>query len=170
MKRKSVLIILAAKDFNETEFQTVKEILTYAGLQIFIASDTNTLCIGNKGLRIKPDVNFFNMNAANFEGVVIIGGKGIVRYRDNISILKVLKKFHEQGKPVGAICAAPVVVARSGILKEKQAVCFPEYKAEIEKEGALFTDEPVVISGKIITARDSFAADEFADSLIYLLK
>ncbi len=170
MKTKSVLIILPAKNFNEAEFNAVKEALNTAGIKIFIASDTNSLCVGSNGLKIKPDVNFFNMKAVNFDGIVIIGGSGIKDYQNNLLIHKTLTDFENQAKPIGAICAAPILLARANVLSNGKATCFPEYRSELEREGVEFIDSPVVLFKKILTGRDFLSADEFASAFVYLVK
>ncbi len=170
MKNKSVLFFLASEDFNEVEFNTVKSAVERANFNLFIASDAFSLCTGDKGLKIRPDVSAYNMKAINFGGLVIIGGEGIRKYWNNKNLLKLVNGFVAQRKPVGAICMAPVVLARAGVLKEKKAVCYPPVKAELEKEGVEFRDEPVVMEGNIVTARDYLSAEEFAGSMIYLLK
>jgi protease I len=166
---KSILIFLAAKNFNEGEFLTLKNAVERKKLKMFVASDANSLCIGDKGLKIRPDVSKFNMKAVNFGGLAIVGGEGIRQYWTDKNLQKLVLDFAQQRKPVGAICLAPIVLAKAGLLKNKKAVCYPQDKIELEKESAVFTDEPVVIEGKIVTAKDPLAAEEFADSLIYLL-
>jgi protease I len=70
-------------------------------------------------------------------------------------------------KVVAAICLSPVVLARAGILKGKDATVFPSNDAveELKNAGVKYVDKPVVISGKIITARDPKAAEEFAKTI-----
>ncbi len=170
VKEKSVLIFLAAQDFNEDEFIAVTNSAKQSGVKIFIASDAHSLCTGNKGLRIRPDVSTFNMKSVNFDGLVVIGGYGIEKYFENSSLLKLVKDFYNERKPLGAVCIAPVVLAKAGILKDRRAVCYPANKKELEMAGALFTDEPVVTDGNIVTARDPYAAEEFAESFLFLLR
>jgi len=169
VKEKSILIILAAENFNEIEFLSVKETFERAGFKIFIASDAENLCIGSKGLRIKPDVKFYNMKAINFNGAIIIGGKGIENYKQNLIVHNLLKDFQRQGKPIGAICIAPIVLARAKVLENGRAVCFPPYRNELEREGIEFIDRPIVRFKKVLTARDFLDSDEFATAFIYLL-
>lgn len=163
-------MIIAAAGFNEQEFLTVKNKLEKAGYSVFIASDAHGLCKGMGGLKVKADVSFFNMNVRSFAGVVLIGGTGIVNYFSNQNILSTVKRFFDEGKIVGAICGAPVILARAGILSKRPAVCFPDLKHELEREGAVYTEEPVVEYKNIVTAANPASAGQFAEHLIEKMK
>ena len=164
--KKSVLLILAAKDFNEQEYLIVKDTLDRADFRIFIASDAHTLCVGSGGLKVKADVAFFNLHHENFAAVVFIGGSGIKNYWDNAILQLTAQKFHKSQKIVAAICSASIILARAGLLTNIEAVCYPNDRSELEKEGGEYKDAPVVIQKNIITAQSPAAASEFA----YILK
>jgi len=163
---KSILFILPKKKFNETEFLVTKRILERHGFKIFIASDAASLCVGRNGLKIKPDVVFFNMNENNFRGIVFIGGNGVKEYWENRVLHNVAQKFLKQKKLVTAICSAPVILANAGILKKIDATCYPADKQELLKEGGCYLDAPVVVRKYIITARDSESSEEFAETIV----
>ncbi len=164
--KKSVLLILPALDFNEHEFLVIKNSLEKAQIEFFIASDSNFLCTGSDGLKVKNDVQLYNIHENNFAGIIFIGGKGIKDYWNNRTIHEIIKKFHEKKKLIGAICSAAVIVANAG-LKTECATCYPANKIEIEKAGIKFKDEPVIVSNNIITGRDPQAASDFAKTFIY---
>jgi protease I len=163
---KSILLILPASDFNEQEYLIIYNILINKGFKVFIASDAHTICTGKNGLKVKNDVNFFNMREANFAALLFIGGSGVKNYWDNISLHLLAKKFQQSKKTIGAICSAPVIIARGSLLNGINATCYPEDKRELERGGAVYIDSPVVASKKIITAQGPQAAQEFADCFI----
>lgn len=163
--KKSVLVILPANNFNETEYLTVKNNLERRGINIFIASDANAAAVGSLGLKVKAEVSFFNLNERNFAGIIFLGGNGVKNYWDNQTLHRAALKFFRNNKTVSAICSAVVILARAGLLKDQNAACFPESKKEIEKEGAIFVDSCVVKSGNIITAQGPSSASEFADAV-----
>ncbi|MFH1194233.1 MAG: DJ-1/PfpI family protein [bacterium] len=167
--KKSVLLFLPAEDFNETEFLSVKQMMENSGLKIFIASDANMLCKGSHGLKVKSDVSLYNVNVNSFSAIVIIGGNGIKKYWDNSLLHSIVIRFHKAGKTTSAICSASVVLAKAGLLKGVKAVCYPENKNEIEREGSEFIDAAVIVSSNIITGRDPQAASEFASRIISML-
>ncbi len=166
MINKSILLVLPSVDFNEQEYLIIYNSLIKNGYKVFIASDANAVCVGQNGLKVKNDVSFFNMREANFTALVLIGGKGVKLYWDNSQVHALARNFLKAKKIVSAICSAPVILARAGILNGINAVCFPDDKREIEREGAIFTDSPSVISKKIITGQGPSYANEFVNSLI----
>ena len=168
--KKSILLIIAVNDFNETEFLTVKTELARKNYNVFIASDSDGFCRGENGLKVKGDISFFNMKAANFGGVIVIGGKGIKGYRDNIMLHSLIKEFNRAKKAIGAICGAPVVLSRAGILAEKDAVCYYPDKAELEKSGAIYKDSDIVVSKNIITAKGPSTTSQFITGFINILE
>lgn len=166
MPSKSVLLIVPAVDFNEQEYLTVYGELVKNGFKVFIASDANSICAGQNGLKVKNDVSFFNMKEANFEAIVFIGGRGVKNYWDNLSLHIIAKKFAQAKKITAAICSASVIMARAGILEGLSATCWPEDKRELEREKAIYTDSPVAVAKKIITAQGPAAAKEFVNRII----
>ncbi len=163
MKSKSVLLVIAASNFNDNEFLTIKSVLEKAGLKVFIASDAPGLCVGKNGLKIKADVLLYNANHSNFAAIVIIGGSGIKDYWNNEKLIQTSKNFVASKKLIAAICSAPVIFAKAGLMGEKNATCYPDDKKELTKAGANYFDESTVVDGKIITGRDPNSSQEFAE-------
>lgn len=166
IKNKSVLIVLPEKGFNEIEFNTCKSVFEKSGFKTFIASKSGGFCAGERSAKIKSDIPFFNLHASNFNAVVFIGGIGTSEYFDSEKLHSLVKEFLKQKKTIGAICAAPVILARSGILENKKAAAFPESIKEMRRAGVDYIDESVVQDGNIITARDQNSADQFAGIII----
>jgi protease I len=164
--QRSILLILPAADFNEQEYLTLKSLLVKKGFNIFIASDANSLCIGKNGLRVRADVNFFNIHAQNFAAIIFIGGEGVRKYWDNNILHKITVDFNKAQKVIAAICSAPVILARAGILSGRNVTCYPADKKEIEKKETTYKDEPAVVCGNIITAQSPAASPEFANLIV----
>jgi len=170
LKRRSVLIVIASKDFNETEFLTVKNELLKNGIAVFVASDSHGLCTGDKGMKIKADVHFYNMNHRNFDAIILIGGKGIINYLGNEILLKTIRSFFNDKKITASICAAGLVLAKANILTDAFITGYTDIKTEIEKYGVNYVDEPVVIHKNIITGKGPSEALEFSNALVNALK
>jgi deglycase len=164
-KKNSILIFLPAKDFNETEYLSVKNYFVNKGKIVFISSDDHTFCCGSKGLKVKSDVNFFNINEKNFDGFILIGGPGSRNYKSNPTLKKIAIKFDESGKTIGAICSAPLILASAGLLK--QATCFGEDKKDLIISGVDYKDFPVVIDRNFITADGPNSAGRFAEIIFH---
>ncbi|MBN2571848.1 MAG: DJ-1/PfpI family protein, partial [Ignavibacteriales bacterium] len=144
--KKNILLILPAKNFNEIEYTIIKNTIEKEDFNIFIASDAQSLCIGKNGMKVRPDVSLYNIHESNFCCIIFIGGSGVKNYWSNKDLNGYSNEFNKAGKLVTAICSAPVILARAGLLKDIEAVCYPDDKIELEKEGAIYLDQPVVIS------------------------
>jgi protease I len=165
---KSVLLILAEKNFNEEEYLIIINALERAGVKIFIASDSHSLCVGSQGLKVKNDVHLFNVHECNFNGLILIGGNGMRDYWNNSLVQTIAQKFAKSKKVIGAICSAPIILAKAELLIGC-STCYPEDKPNLEKEGINYKDVPVVVQKNIITAQNPAAAPEFIKTFLYEL-
>ncbi len=170
MKHKSIVIFLSQKDFDEQEFIITKSQLIKNGFNVFICSDAISVCTGNRGLKVKNDVALNNLKQQNFAGLIIIGGKGITEYFKNTLIINNIADFIKNKKIVGAICAAPVLLAKTALFINKPIACNVNYKKDVEKEGAVFNDEPFLVNENIVTAKEAIYANDFITKFIHLLK
>jgi protease I len=168
--KNSILIFLPANNFSEEEYLPVKKVFETSGKTVFVTSDSNTICSGEKGLKVGADINLFNINERNFAAMVLIGGKGIKEYKNNDSIQRVVKNFSKAGKVVAAICYAPIILANAGLLNNINATCWPNNKNELLSLGIDYKDTNVVNSENIITASGPQSAVQFAETILYMIK
>jgi protease I len=166
VNNQSVIIFLAKENFNEVEFQTVNTVLKNAGIKIYVASDSFAFCRGNNSLKIKNDVNLFNINAKNFKAFILIGGDGINEYLENKFLHSVIHKFNSEEKIISAICYAPIIIAKAGLLRGKKATCYIEVKNELIKLGVDYIGNPIICDENIITANGPEASSRFAETII----
>jgi len=161
---------LPANDFNSEEFILTKQTFEKNGFKVFISSDAYALCQGDNGIKVKADVSIFNIHASNFNAVIFIGGDGVRRYWENKSYHKIANSFAQSDKVVAAICAAPIILQRAGLLNNKNATCYPPDRKELERGSTKYQDASVVVEGKIVTGQSYLAAVEFADAVIQVIK
>ena len=166
----SFLIFLPKKDFNEEEFTIVRKRLLKSGKQVFITSDDHSACTGSKGMKVKSDTSFYNVNVNNFVSLILIGGSGSRTYWKNDVLHKIIKKFFDSKKVVAAICSSPVTLAIAGILQNKKATCYSEDKMELINSGIDYQDKNVVVDGNVVTATDARSALQFAEAVLHLTK
>lgn len=170
LSKNSILIFLPKKDFNEEEFTIVKNRLLKAGKKVFITSDDYMVCSGNKGMKVKSDTSFYNVNVNNFSGLILIGGTGSKNYWGNESLHKILRIFFDFKKIIAAICSSPIILAKAGILLNKKATCFAEDKMELINAEIDYQDKNVVVDGIVVTADNSRSALQFAEAVLHLTK
>ena len=168
--KNSVLVFLPKKEFNEEEFIVIKKRLLKAGRQVFITSDDHFFCSGSKGMKVKSDTSFYNINVNNFSALILIGGTGSKAYWGNRNIHKIVKKFFDLGKIVAAICTSPIILANAGILHNKKATCYSENKMELINAGIDYQDKSLVIDVNVVTADNSYSAQQFAEAVLNLTK
>jgi len=166
----SFLIFLPKIDFNEEEFTIVRKRLLKAGKQIFITSDDHSVCSGSKGMKVKSDTSFFNVNTNNFAAFILIGGTGCKAYWKNETLHKIIKEFFDSKKVVAAICSSPIILAKAGILQNKKATCYSEDKMELIDAGIDYQEKKVIVDGTVVTANDACSALQFAEAILHLTK
>jgi len=166
----SFLIFLPKIDFNEEEFTIVRKRLLKAGKQIFITSDDHSVCSGSKGMKVKSDTSFYNVNVNNFSSFILIGGSGSRNYWENQSLYKIIKKFFDAKKVIAAICSSPITLAKAGILQNKKATCYSVDKMELINAGIDYQEKKVIVDGTVVTANDACSALQFAEAILHLTK
>jgi len=167
-----ILIAVAPEKFRDEELAVPVAAFRKAGIAFDIASTRRGPCTGMLGAKTTATLTFEEIDPKQYGGLVIIGGAGSQTYLWNDNLLQQLVKyFHESQKIVAAICLAPVVLARAGILKGIKATCFesPVSVREMKSGGAVPVKKPVVVEGRIITANGPAAAQEFADAILHAI-
>lgn len=106
----------------------------------------------------------------DYDMILLPGGMpGATNLRDDHRVIEAIQYFHENDRYIGAICAAPIVLAKAGIETNKNLTSYPddEYKNILSK--ANYIDEAVVIDGKLITSRGPATTFDYAYAIIELL-
>jgi protease I len=171
-----VLFVLM-QNYKDEEFTTPYNIIKQAGHSIDVAGLQEGVAIGSDGHKETPNRIFSQLSSEEFDQydmLVIPGGPGSKKYLwDNKELIDAIKYFHENKKPVAAICHAVVAIAQSGILRNKHATVYPsdEAKAILEEYGVRFSKDGCVAlrPEKIITAQGPDQAEEFGQALLKFL-
>jgi protease I len=167
-----VLYVIAPERFRDEELLEPKRILEQDGATVTVASTRGGIATGMLGAKVTPDCTLQQADAKSFDALAVAGGAGApVHLWDSEPLRTMVKALHAAGKPVGAICLAPPVLARAGILAGKRATTFPADRAlvELKRGGATYVDEPVVLDGTIVTGSGPEAAAAFGQTLSRLL-
>ncbi|MBP1908433.1 DJ-1/PfpI family protein [Methanolobus bombayensis] len=169
---KKVLMIVAQEDFRDEEFFEPREVFEDEGITITIASNTTDEATGVLGRSVKPDVAISKANVMDYDAIVISGGPGSrKRLWSDKDLQELVADAFEQEKVVAAICISPVVLARAGVLENKRATVFkdPESIKELEKGGAIYENESVIVTDNVVTGRDPASAEEFGEAVVEAL-
>lgn len=162
----SKVCICVADGCEEIEALTVVDLLRRAGIEIDMISTQNRgRAKGSHGISFETDKNIRDTDFREYDGIVLPGGmRGTENLMNNVNVINAVQDFAEQGKLCAAICAAPTVLGKAGVLRGKKAICYPGM--ELKLLGAQVTVESVVRDGNIITSRGLGTAIDFALAII----
>ncbi|MGB2842792.1 MAG: DJ-1 family glyoxalase III [Halobacteriota archaeon] len=162
------VIVFLATGFEEIEATSIIDTLRRAGIKVVIAGLQAGAIEGGHGIKVVPDRQIEGVNIEDFDAVVLPGGSpGYVNLGNDKRVLDAVRKAFELGKVVAAICAAPSVLAKAGILEGKKATIYPGLETALA--GAKHINERVVEDGKIITSQGPGTALEFGVKLVGIL-
>lgn len=169
MSEKKVLVMLA-EGFEEVEAVTIVDLLRRANIDVQTVSITGRRIVdGAHGIPVTADIVFEDADFANAEMIVLPGGlPGTTNLLEYEPLTAKLKEFAAQGRPLGAICAAPMVLAAHGILEGKNATIYVGMEDNLA--GAVRCADKVVIDGNIITSQGPGTAMPFALEIIRFLR
>ena len=164
-----MIIVLLANGFEEIEALTPVDMLRRAGLTVKTVSIGERTVLGSHGIPVIADMTYDEFDlSTDVELVIIPGGMpGSLNLDGSEFVDKIIAKANNDGARLAAICAAPLVLGRRGLLNGKRATCYPGFEKELS--GATPTGEAVVTDGLITTARGMGVALEFSKELISLM-
>lgn len=162
-------VMLFADGFEEVEALMTVDLLRRGGVEIQLASITQEMTVcGSHGIQVGMDTTLSQVNIEQMDAILIPGGMpGTKNLAADEAACQALKKMNQAGKIVGAICAAPSVLGKCGILDGKRATCYPGFEEQLGD--ASFVDEMVVSDGNVVTSRGLGTAMEFGFRLLELL-
>ena len=172
LKDKKILIVIAPQNFRDEEFTEPKAAFERLGAKVEVASTQLGTAKGMLGLEAKIDLLIVNANPNDYSAIVIAGGIGSKQYLwSDKNLQELVKQFQYRNKVVAAICLSPAILAKAGLLNGREAAAYPDSEAMqiLRDNGAIYSDKSVIISDKIVTARDPESAKEFAAAVINLL-
>ncbi|MEM2282913.1 MAG: DJ-1/PfpI family protein [Candidatus Hadarchaeales archaeon] len=159
-------VILLADGFEEIETSTTFDILVRCGAEVKLAGLKRGIIRGSRGMRVQPDTTVEKVKVDELDALILPGGyPGYENLRKSEHVKRLVREAIEKGKLVGAICAAPVVLADAGVLQGKKCTVYPGFEEELKKAGAKVSDSLVVRDGNLITSRGPGTAFAFALAL-----
>jgi len=169
-----VVLIIAFRGFQDQEYKDTKDSLEKNHIEVITMSSSIGEAEGKFGEKIKIEKTIEEINVNDFNAIVFIGGPGAQEYIDNKTAHKIAKESIEKGKILAAICIAPEILAKAGVLTDKKATVWSssidlEPIKLLEENKAIYSEEDVVVDGKIITANGPMAAKKFGEKIVETL-
>jgi protease I len=160
--------ILIENSFEDSEFQVPYTALKQANAEVtVIGSRMNDEYHGKHGkVSIRPDATATEVRAEDFEAIVIPGGGAPDLMRTNPNVVQLVAEAIAQDKVIAAVCHGPQVLIEADQLRGKQATGYRAIRKDMENAGATYVDEPVVVDGNLITARQPSDLPMFTTTLL----
>ncbi len=164
-----MIYLLLADGFEEVEALTPLDLLRRAGADIATVAIGTDIPTGSHGIRVLCDLTEKDADPTAADMLILPGGMpGSLNLDASDFVDRAIRATVDKGGRIAAICAAPLILGRRGLLREKTAVCYPGFENELC--GAR-TDSraDVVTDGCITTARGAGVAFSFGLELVRLL-
>jgi 4-methyl-5(b-hydroxyethyl)-thiazole monophosphate biosynthesis len=164
-----MVYIFLAEGFEEIEAITPMDILRRAGVELCSVGITGKKVTGAHSISIECDIVPEEADLRNAEMIILPGGMlGTQNLAKSTFVTAMVKASVKQGTHLAAICAAPMILGKLGLLNGKSAVCFPGYEDKLK--GAIYLNLPIITDGKITTSKSAGTALPFALELVRVLK
>lgn len=164
------LLIFLAPGFEEIEAISIIDVLRRAQLNIISVSlSGDTSVTGSHGITIQADTLYPDVNLEEAAMLILPGGMpGTNNLNVHEGLKKALKDHATAEKPIAAICAAPLILGQLGLLKGKEATCYPGYEQHLA--GAKLSKKSLVKDGLVLTGNGPAVAIRFALNIVQQLR
>ena len=164
-----MVYMFLANGFEEVEALAPLDLLRRAGVEIKTVGVGSKTIVGSHSIPVVADMTDSEFNDDKPEMVILPGGMpGTLNLDASEVVHKAIRSALAEDAYVCAICAAPMILGKLGLLNGKEAVCYPGFEKHLE--GATISDKKAVADGKYITAKGMGAAIEFGLLLVETLK
>lgn len=163
----ATVLVPLAQGMEELEAVTIIDLLRRAGIEVVTAGLDAGPVKGSRGTVLLPDTTLDKALQREYDMLVLPGGQpGATHLEQDARIIALIKKMAQDKRFTAAICAAPKVLARAGVLDGKRATSFPGALDPMEWPRVQLENRAVVTDGKVITSRGPGTAMDFALELI----
>ncbi len=165
-----MIYLFFATGTEEIEALATVDIIRRAGLPLSIVSITDDYEVtGAHGITVVTDALLKETDFSDADMLILPGGMpGAANFDSCPELCTTIVMHAEEGKPIAAICAAPMVLGHLGLLEGRKATCYPGFESELS--GAQYTSSLVEVDGQFITGKGPAAAFEFGYRIVETLK
>jgi len=164
--------ILAEEDFEDSELIEPMRALKGTGARVLIIGSGSQETYRGKrgGTTARVDATADKVKAEDFDAVIVPGGYAPDKMRLHQSMIDLIRKAHDLGKVVGAICHGPQLLISAEIVKGRRVTSWPSIALDLRNAGADWVDEPVVQDENLITSRKPADLPRFNKAIIKALQ
>jgi protease I len=147
------VIALVEDEYEDLELWYPVIRLREEGAEVVVAGLGAPRYTGKYGLPATPDADAADLDMADFDAILVVGGWAPDKLRRSEHVLELVRVADRDGKLLGVICHGGWVPASAGVLKGRTMTCTPGIRDDVMNAGATYVDEPVVVDGNLVTAR-----------------
>ena len=156
------VLALIFDGFEELEATAPFALLRRAKVSLTICSERNEV-IGSHKLHYTDITPINEIDYKAYDALLIPGGAHWKFLETSSLVHEIIKYYMKNNRIVAAICAAPTIIGKLGLLKNRKYTCFTSMNEDFE---GIFTNDPVTIDGNLITAKSAAASIDFAYEII----
>src|SRR5512136_3137298 len=166
------IAILVEQDFEDAELTEPLRAMKAAGARVMlVGSGSQKSYRGKRGTaEVKVDADADQVRADYFDAIIIPGGYAPDKMRLHKPMIDLVRKAHDLGRLVAAICHGPQLLISAEVVRGRKATSWPSIAIDLKNAGAEWVDEPVVQDGKMITSRQPADLPEFNAAIIAALQ
>lgn len=163
------ILIITADMCDDSEILYPYYRMLEEGYRVDIASFEKTTVQAKYHFKIDADISVADVKSGDYDALILPGGMAPEKLRQNEDVLRIVREFSESDKPIAAICHGQQILISAGILKGKNATCYPGIKDDLQNAGALYENSEVVVCGNLVTSRRPDDLPAFVREFIKLL-
>ena len=166
------IAILAEEDFEDSELIEPLRAMKDAGAKVVIVgSGSQESYRGKRGeVTIKVDIAADKVSAEDFDAIIVPGGYAPDKMRLHQPMIDLVRKAHDSGKVIAAICHGPQLLTSADIVRGRRVTSWPSVAVDLRNAGANWVDEPLVQDGNLITSRKPADLPRFNKAIIEALR
>jgi len=165
------IAILVEEDFEDSELVEPLRAMKDAGAKVVVVgSGSQESYKGKRGTAtIRVDATADKVRAEDFDAVIVPGGYAADKMRLHQPMIDLVKKAHDLGRVVAAICHGPQLLISADILRGRCVTSWPTVAVDLRNAGANWVDKPLVQDGNLITSRKPADLPRFNKAIIEAL-
>ena len=160
-----MVYVFLADGFEIIEAMAPIDMLRRAKVGVTTVGVDKELITSSCGITVKADITADEFKFADVEAIIIPGGMpGVINLEKSGIVQAAIDEAVECRALICAICAGPSILGHKGLLRGKNAICYPGFEEALE--GAIISADHVVTDGKYITAKGAGVAVEFGLEIV----
>lgn len=161
----TVLFILPRQGFPDDVFNDASMAAANSRAQIQVASVNGETVESKRNILVLPDVAVSDVDVSTVDAVVLVGCKDAVPYLEREPVYEVLRTARETGTVIGAICATPLLLGKTGLLDGLTVTGHETVLAHADEYGFTSADDAVAVDDGVVTAAEEYAT-RFGEELV----